>query len=95
MDPVTSTGTTPSILASQTDQTVTDSTSTSASAPGTASGGSAAASSGNLEINWFDGLPDGLKAEKTLETFKGKPVSAVVESYVQAQKSFGSRLPVP
>lgn len=95
MDPVTPAGTTPSILAGQTAPTVTDSISTSAPAPGTASGGSAAASSGSLEINWFDGLPDGLKAEKTLETFKGKPISAVVESYVQAQKSFGSRLPVP
>lgn len=44
---------------------------------------------------WFDTLPDGLRGEKSLEAFKGKPVSAIVESYISAHKSFGSRLPVP
>ena len=102
MDPVTPAGTTPSILAGQTAQTptpntptVTEGTSTSVPAQGTVNESSSGAGSQSLEINWFDGLPAGLKAEKTLESFKGKPISAVVESFVQAQKSFGSRLPVP
>ena len=95
MDPVTTAGTTPSILAGQTAPTATDNTSTSAPVQGTVNEAESGSGPQSLEINWFDGLPAGLKAEKTLESFKGKPISAVVESYVQAQKSFGSRLPVP
>jgi len=45
--------------------------------------------------SWFDSLPDGIKAEKSLEAFKGKPISAVVESYVNAQKLVGGSLRVP
>ena len=47
------------------------------------------------DSGWFETLPDGLKGEKSLEAFKGKPISAVVESFVSAQKSFGSRVPIP
>jgi hypothetical protein len=44
---------------------------------------------------WYDTLPDGLKTEKSLEAFKDKPISAVVESYVNAQKLVGGSLRVP
>lgn len=44
---------------------------------------------------WFETLPEGLRKEGSLQAFKDKPISAVVESYINAQKSFGSRLPVP
>lgn len=54
-----------------------------------------AASSVPAETGWFDTLPDGLKAEKSLETFKGKPISALVESHVNAQKLIGGSLRVP
>ena len=47
------------------------------------------------DSGWFDALPDGLKSEKSLETFKGKPISALVESHVNAQKLIGGSLRVP
>lgn len=51
--------------------------------------------SGVVDTGWFDTLPDGLKAEKSLETFKGKPITALVESHVSAQKMIGGSLRVP
>ena len=47
------------------------------------------------DTGWFDTLPPGLQAEKSLETFKGKPISALVESHVNAQKLIGGSLRVP
>lgn len=47
------------------------------------------------EGSWFDALPEGLRKEGSLQAFKDKPITAVAESYVNAQKSFGSRLPIP
>jgi len=50
---------------------------------------------GATDTGWYEALPDGLRAEKSLEAFKGKPISAVVESYVNAQKLVGGSLRVP
>jgi hypothetical protein len=50
---------------------------------------------GTTDTGWFDTLPSGLQQEKSLASFKGKSIAAVAESFVNAQKSMGSRLPVP
>ncbi len=60
-----------------------------------AGGDVAGAGAGVNDGAWFDTLPEGLRAEKSLEAFKGKPIASIAESFVNAQKSFGSRLPVP
>lgn len=58
-----------------------DSTTTTVAAPSSAS--------------WFDALPDGLKANPTLQNFKSKDVAAVAESLVEAQKMIGGSLRLP
>lgn len=50
---------------------------------------------GAADTGWYDTLPEGLRAEKSLEAFKGKPISALVESHVSAQKLVGSSIRVP
>jgi len=50
---------------------------------------------GATDTGWYEALPAGLKAEKSLEAFKDKPISAVVESYVNAQKLVGGSLRIP
>jgi hypothetical protein len=45
--------------------------------------------------SWFEGLPEGLKANPTLQNFKGKDVSAVAESLVNAEKLIGGSLRLP
>jgi hypothetical protein len=45
--------------------------------------------------SWFDALPDGLKANPTLQNFKSKDVSAVAESLVEAQKLIGGSVRLP
>lgn len=45
--------------------------------------------------HWFDGLPDGLKANSTLQNFKTKHVSALAESLVESQKLVGSSIRLP
>jgi hypothetical protein len=44
---------------------------------------------------WFESLPEGLRGDPSLQAFKGKDVSAVVESYINAQKLVGGSLRVP
>lgn len=67
----------------------TDGSAAATGAAGTGTDGKA------VDSSWFDSLPDGIKAEKSLEAFKGKPIAAVVESYVNAQKLVGGSLRVP
>lgn len=45
--------------------------------------------------SWFDALPDGLKANPTLQNFKSKDVAAVAESLVEAQKMIGGSIRLP
>lgn len=45
--------------------------------------------------SWFESLPDGLKANPTLQNFKGKDVSAVAESLVNAEKLIGGSIRLP
>lgn len=45
--------------------------------------------------SWYDTLPPGLKAEKSLEAFKGKDIAALAESYVHAQRLVGGSIRVP
>ena len=45
--------------------------------------------------SWFDTLPDGLKANPTLQNFKSKDIAAVAESLVEAQKLVGGSLRLP
>jgi len=47
------------------------------------------------ETAWFDTLPEGLRSEPSLASFKGKPISAVVESHVNAQKLIGGSIRLP
>lgn len=44
---------------------------------------------------WFDSLPDDLKNEGSLESFKGKDITDVVKSYVEAQKTIGGMVRIP
>lgn len=60
-----------------------------------AGAGDAGRSAVTAEPTWFDSLPDGLKAEPSLQAFKGKPLTAVVESHVSAQKMIGDSIRVP
>ncbi len=53
------------------------------------------ASAVGADTGWFDALPDGLKAEPALTPFKGKPISAIVESHINAQKLIGGSLRMP
>lgn len=45
--------------------------------------------------SWFDKLPEELKAEGSLESFKDKDMSEVVKSYVHAQKTMGGMIRIP
>lgn len=45
--------------------------------------------------SWFDALPDGLRGEPSLQSFKGKDVAALAESHVNAQKLVGGSIRVP
>ena len=45
--------------------------------------------------SWFDTLPDGLKANPTLQNFKSKDIAAVAESLVEAQKLVGGSIRLP
>ena len=45
--------------------------------------------------SWFDGLPEGLKANPTLQNFKTKDVSAIAESLVESQKLIGGSIRLP
>lgn len=45
--------------------------------------------------SWFDALPDGLKANPTLQNFKGKDVSAIAESLVESQRLIGGSIRLP
>lgn len=67
--------------ATTTDTTDTTATTTTVAAPSSAS--------------WFDALPDGLKANPTLQNFKSKDVAAVAESLVEAQKMIGGSIRLP
>jgi hypothetical protein len=48
-----------------------------------------------VEGSWFDKLPDDLKAEASLQNFKGKSEVDVIKSYVSAQKEIGARVRIP
>ena len=43
---------------------------------------------GQLSENWKDGLPEGIRGEKSLDSIK--TIGALAQSYVHAQKSLGS-----
>ena len=45
--------------------------------------------------SWYAGLPEGLRNEPSLQAFKDKDVTAVAESYVNAQKLIGSSVRLP
>ncbi len=45
--------------------------------------------------SWFDALPDGLRANPTLQNFKGKDISAVAESLVESQRLIGGSIRLP
>lgn len=45
--------------------------------------------------SWFDALPDGLKANPTLQNFKTKDIAAVAESLVESQKLIGGSIRLP
>ena len=45
--------------------------------------------------SWYDGLPEGLRANPTVQNFKGKDIKDVVESFVNAEKLIGGSLRLP
>lgn len=45
--------------------------------------------------SWFDGLPEGLKANPTLQNFKTKDISAIAESLVESQRLIGGSIRLP
>lgn len=45
--------------------------------------------------SWFDALPEGLKANPTLQNFKTKDIAAVAESLVESQKLIGGSIRLP
>lgn len=44
---------------------------------------------------WFDSLPDGLRAEPSLQSFKDKDPAALAESFVHAQRLVGGSIRIP
>jgi len=45
--------------------------------------------------SWFDGLPEGLRANPTLQNFKNKDIAAVAESLVESQRMIGGSIRLP
>ncbi len=45
--------------------------------------------------SWFEALPDGLRANPTLQNFRNKDISAVAESLVESQKLVGGSVRLP
>jgi hypothetical protein len=45
--------------------------------------------------SWFDALPEGLKANPTLQNFRTKDITAVAESLVESQKMIGGSIRLP
>ncbi len=45
--------------------------------------------------SWFESLPDGLRANPTLQNFRNKDVSAVAESLIESQKLIGGSIRLP
>jgi len=45
--------------------------------------------------SWFDGLPEGLRANPTLQNFKTKDIAAVAESLVESQRLIGGSIRLP
>ena len=45
--------------------------------------------------SWFDTLPEGLRANPTLQNFKTKDIAAVAESLVESQKMIGGSIRLP
>lgn len=45
--------------------------------------------------DWYAGLSDELRADKTLELFKGKSVEDVAKGLIERQKMIGNRVPLP
>ena len=68
--------------------------------PGAASSETASAGSGTPQTgagDWFASIPQEFQSEKSIQSFKGKPIGDVVKSFVEAQKLVGGsiRLPKP
>lgn len=47
------------------------------------------------EQAWFNGLPEGLRANPTLQNFRTKDIAAVAESLVESQKLIGGSIRLP
>jgi len=63
--------------------------------PANLPGVSAQPSASGASSVWFEALPEGLKANPTLQNFKSKDVAAVAESLVNAEKLIGGSLRLP
>lgn len=74
----------PSVAAASSDPSLAAPASTVATDPSTAAAPS-----------WFEGLPDGLRSNPTVQNFKGKDIKDVVESFVNAEKLVGGSLRLP
>lgn len=61
-----------------------------------AGAGSGTPQTGNAG-DWFSSIPQEFQSEKSIQSFKGKPIGDVVKSFVEAQKLIGGsiRLPKP
>ena len=58
-------------------------------------GAGAGPQGGDDNLTWFDRLPDEIKKDASIQSFKGKEVNDVVKSYVEAQKLIGGSIRIP